>query len=528
MHEQNIYKKSAQLLLLTVAAIALCNVTGGYFTPVIALAGVLCAFANKLGWALVVFVLMPFFVILNPLVLPKDNPVVGYSLRFAPLLIGMILAMRGASRQGRHRLPFFFMIPFLLAAMISSVDGWAPTISFMKILNFAIFLFGIWFGTQNLQHRPDDVFLLRSFLLTLSALLVFGSIVVMPFPSVAYATSLRYAMAEGGSELANYTFRELQAKGAQTLFCGITNHSQTLAPLLVCALIWTLCDMLFVERRFRWGHVLLLGFTLPLLYMTRSRVALVSLVFASCVVIFYTARKIQLPPAVRRRLGHGMLLSGGAVVLLAVVSQIQSGAMNEWIRKTNDVSADRRTLGEALTESRKNLMEYSLWEFRRSPLIGSGFQVAEYTQDTLRWAKGLVISASIEKGILPLMVLGETGILGASLFLVFLLSFFVVCSQRQYYITISMFSVFLMTNMGEATFFSPGGIGGILWMVCVVGGFTLDTLLLYRKKILDAWQQMGIQVAAPMWEMVEDRSGRKRLVESGRHVRRYGLKKDGV
>ena len=109
-----------------------------------------------------------------------------------------------------------------------------------------------------------------------------------------------------------------------------------------------------------------------------------------------------------------------------------------------------------------------------------------------------------------------------------LVSFFVACAQRKYFITMSLFAVFLMSNMGEATLFSPGGIGGILWMICVVGGFTLDTLLLYRQNILNAWQQMGIQVAAPMWEMVEDASGRKRLVESSGRARRYGVKKDGV
>ena len=527
MHEQNIYKKSAILLLLTVLAIALCRVTNGYFTPVIALIGVLCAFANQLGWALVIFVLMPFFVILNPLLFPKENVVVGYSLRFAPLLIGFILALRGASREGHHRLPFFWIIPFLMAAVISSIDGWAPFVSFLKLVNFVMFLFGIWFGTQNLQHRPKDVFLLRCFFFALSALLVLGSIAVMPVPSIAYGTSLRYAMAEGGVELANDKFLELQAKGAKTLFCGITNHSQALAPLLVCTLIWTLCDMLFVERRFRWGHVLLLGLTLPLLYLTRSRVALVSFLFAGCIVVFYTARRIRLPPLVRRHLGHGMLVAGGGVVILAVIAQIRGGILSEWIRKTSDVEADKRTLSEALTASRKGLMEYSLYEFRRSPFVGSGFQVAEYTQDYIQGTKGLVISASVEKGVLPVMVLGETGILGSVLFLLFIFTFYGICARHQYYITISMFSVFLMTNMGEATFFSPGGTGGILWMICVVGGFSLDTFLLYRQNILNAWEEMGIQMAAPAWEEVEDRSGRRRVVESRREVKRYGLKDRG-
>ena len=527
MKEQNIYKQTAWMLLWLVLVVVLCKVTSGYFTVAIAVAGVLCAFANQLGWALVVFVLMPFFVAISPALVPKQGMVVAGAIRFAPLLIGIILAMHGASRTGHHRLPFFGMIPFLMFATISSVDGWVPYVSFLKIINFIVFLFGLWFGTQNLQHRPKDVFLLRSFLLAVAVFLVFGSIALIPFPSISYATSLNRALEEGGVELANDVFMQMQMDAKKTLFCGVSCNSQALSPLLACALIWTLCDMLFVERRFGKLHVALLVFSLPLMYMTRSRVALVTSVFGLCVVVFYVARKIQLPQSVRRHLGNGMWVGMIGLLIVTVILQVTRGTLSEWIRKTNDVSSDHRSLGEALTGSRQGLMEYSLYEFRRKPLFGSGFQVAEYTREYVR-GKGLVLSASVEKGILPLMVLGETGVFGALAFALFLVSFFVACAQRKYFITMSLFAVFLMSNMGEATLFSPGGIGGILWMICVVGGFTLDTLLLYRQNILNAWQQMGIQVAEPMWEMVEDASGRKRLVESSGRARRYGVKKDGV
>ena len=528
MHEQNIYKQTAKMLVLIVASILLCRFSDGYLTPVFALVGVLCAFLNHLGWALVFFVLIPFFVILNPGVLPKDNFVMSFSLRLGPLLIGLILACIGASREGRHRLPFIGIIPFMLVALVSSVDGWMPYVSYLKWINFVVFLFGIWFGTQNLHHRPQDIFLLRSFFLAMAVAIVFGSILVLPFPSISYGTSLMNALREGGDALAEEVFREMRLDGLKTLFCGITNHSQALGGLLVCLFPWVLCDMLFVERRFCALHVVLIIAMLPLIYMTRSRMALVSFVGALLLVTFYTARHVQMSALLRRKLGHGMLVAMALLIVAAIGMQLQSGVMSHWLRKTDSSEVDRRSLGEALTSSRMGLMEYSLWEFRRSPLIGSGFQVAEYTKDRIAGNKGLVISASIEKGVLPVMVLGETGILGAICFLFFLLSFYYTCSQRRYFVTITMFTVFLVTNMGEATFFSPGGGGGISWMICVVGGFTIDTLLLFRQSIEAQWAQMGIQMAAPAWEEVEDASGRRRLVESRREVRRYGLKKDGV
>ena len=36
--------------------------------------------------------------------------------------------------------------------------------------------------------------------------------------------------------------------------------------------------------------------------------------------------------------------------------------------------------------------------------------------------------------------------------------------------------------MAEAVFFSPGGIGGILWVVCVGGGFIIDTHIKLRNR----------------------------------------------
>ena len=69
--------------------------------------------------------------------------------------------------------------------------------------------------------------------------------------------------------------------------------------------------------------------------------------------------------------------------------------------------------------------------------------------------------------------------------------------------------------------FSPGGGGGFQWIMSVVGGFTIDTYILYRRQMERAWSAIGFQMA-PAFELVEDRSGRRRLVESRREVKRYG------
>ena len=519
--DTDIYKLTARMVVFTVLMIGLCRITRGYIMPVYTLVGALCAFSSHLGWALVFFVMMPFFAIINPAIIGNQSSFYGLSVRLGPLLIGLILAFLGASRQGRHRLPFIGIVPFLMAAAISSVDGWVPSVSYLKLVNFIVFLFGIWYGTQNLQQRPKDVLLLRSFFLAMACMLVFGSVISIAVPSVGYATGLSLALRQGGAALANEVFKQQQADSMVTLFCGVTNHSQALSPLLALTVGWTLCDMLLLERRFRWLHLAIIVFALPLAYMTRSRVGLVSLISAFAVGGFYAAHKVNLPARVKAHLNNGILLGIAILVLGAVVIQVKGGHMSQWIRKTSDVSGDRRSLGEALASSRFGLMEYSMYEFRRNPLLGSGFQVAEYTQDLVRENKSFILSAPVEKGVLPVMVLGETGILGEICFLIFLASFYGACARRKYIVTSALFTVFFVTNLAEATMFSPGGIGGILWMISVVGGFTIDTYLIYRQQMEQQWGAIGFQMA-PAFEMLEDASGRKRMVEGRRDVKRYG------
>ena len=127
--DTDIYKLTARMLVITLLIIGLCRLTRGYIMPIYTLIGVLCACANQLGWALVFFVMMPFFAILNSALVGNESSACGIFMRLGPLLIGLILALRGASREGRHRLPFIGIIPFLMIAAISSADGWAPSIS---------------------------------------------------------------------------------------------------------------------------------------------------------------------------------------------------------------------------------------------------------------------------------------------------------------------------------------------------------------------------------------------------------------
>ena len=473
-------KQYFKMLVVLMGMLVLCRLTNNLILPLMVCAGVWCSLTRKIGWAFIYLVFFLFFIIVNPRLIPKASMWSGFSLRFGPFLIGMALTLVSFSRPGCHRLPLGGLFPFLLIAFVSSMQGWAPQVSYLKMLNFIVFLLGIWFGTQNLQQRPNDLAMLRAFFLALVAVVVLGSICLIPFPSIAYLTTLRYTIAQYGTEYADAFFQDIKASGSHTLFSGLLNHSQALAPILACCFTWTALDMLFIERRFAKFHILLLVCALPLLYMTRSRVALCSLFTALVAVYFYASRKLALPSDMYRRMRHGMMGFLGLIVLAAAVAEIRSGAITEWVRKTNDTAGDTRTLGEAFTNSRQGLINESLRDFKRNIWLGSGFQVAEHVAQLARRSEGFILSAPIEKGLLPLMVLGETGIIGLLFFAGFLLCFFVSCARHHYYATFTLFLVYLATNMGEASFFSPGGQGGIDWALCAIGGFLLDTFSLFN------------------------------------------------
>lgn len=475
-----VYKQAAKNLAFLVLAIALTRFSRGLWLGVMTIAGIVWALSNKPGKALSMYLMIICMVEINPILLPMRG-FFGVLVRLGPLLIGLSLMLRGLSSGGQSRVPLGMLVAFLLVAAVSSINGWAPMVSYFKIVNFIVFLLGFWFGLNALSKDISGIDYLRATFLAYSVFLMFGSVVLLPFPGISTLSGLQLAMLEGNVEAANLAM--MSAEGAAALFCGVTRQSQAFAILSGMMLAWIIADMLFVEKRFSRLHLVLIGVGIPLLYLSRSRAGLFSLMVGITMVAIWLPNRIMLPPMVKRHLKAGvsaMLVLG---FIGAVVSEISSDSISQWLRKVEDVDEDRRSLSEAVTSSRQGLIEMSMRDFRRNPVFGSGFQVAEYTADQIARSKSsFIISAPIEKGVLPIMVLGETGVVGAIVFAIFLISFYTTSCNRRLYVTAALFTVLLATNMGEATFFSPGGGGGVLWTISIIGGYCIDMQLAHERK----------------------------------------------
>lgn len=480
MKDRKLIVEVAKGMALLVLVLLVCGHTKGGGAILVAVATFLCALTGRIGWAIVGYILFPLMVVMNPLVVPKDG-MTGMVLRLGPMAITVGLLVSGASRAGRHQIPLGLIWAYLFVAALGSMGGYYPTISYLKIVNCAILFMGLQMGFRNVDKRPMDVMTMRKFMLVITSFIVWGSIALLIFyPSAAYLSSLRSITA--GEDAAAVAAALRESTGLK-LFAGMTNQSQCLAVVLPCSLAWLACDMFFIEKRLSKFHVWTILVGLPLIYMTRSRSAFLSFSVGAILVYFYCLKKVNIRPHLRARLRSAMLMAMFLVVVAAGVMEVRNQSISKWLRKTEDVSTDTRGFGEAFTSSRQGLIDASMRDFRRNPLFGSGFQVTEEMQYTFRHHDGLILSASIEKGVLPIMVLGETGILGAIAFLVFLVSFYATCVRKKYYCCATLHTLFLVSNMAEATYFSPGGIGGYVWVLTVGGGFIIDTVVLYHRRL---------------------------------------------
>jgi len=307
-------------------------------------------------------------------------------------------------------------------------------------------------------------------MLAFAVFLIYGSLLTLPFPSVCYLSAQMLINAGKSVEEAVATVVE---GGSIGLFCGVTSHSQYLGTVLPCIIGWVLCDMLFIQKRIRFLHASLFVLSIPILYLTRSRAALLSFTFMMAVVYLFCLKKVSISHSARHYAKTAMISIVALTVVVAIISELRSHTLSRWIRKNDDTS-DSRTVMEALTSSRQGSIEMNLYDFSKNPLLGTGFQVSEQVAELYNSGKdSLIISAPIEKGLLPMLILGEGGVVGAISFVIFILLFYSSCRRQKLYVTSTLFAVFLMTNMAEGNFFSATG-GAAGWLISTIGGFSID------------------------------------------------------
>lgn len=252
-----------------------------------------------------------------------------------------------------------------------------------------------------------------------------------------------------------------------TGFQGIFKHPQVFGVTMALLAAWLLGELI-VSSPPSWRSLLLLGATLMLVVLSEARTAGLSLLVGALVGIPFSV--MNSPVSARRLLRglrskrmHLVAFVGGAGLILA--GPLITHRLHSYIQKRSNGGS----VIDVYSQSRGGLMSDMLANIEQHPFSGIGFGIASdptsmvVDRDPLF---GVPVSASVEKGVMPLAILEELGIPGVLLVAGWLL--LLVRSGLRGGLTPSVvICTALLTNMGESTLFSPGGMGLlILMLVC--------------------------------------------------------------
>ena len=468
-------------LVFLISVIVLGRFTKDFYVLFLGFMGMIYAWQNRNGKALGIYLILPLLTQINPIIYPHSG---FYSIisRVSMMLITLGFIMGSAGRaRGHEKLPVLSILVYILFACISSATGYLPIVSYLKIINFLIFIFGLYFGVMNIHHHVEELKSVRSMMMAIAIFVIVGSALSRLVPGISYMSAIKIAFKTGDI---GYAGAVVERSAGVSLFCGVTNHSQFLAPYLACVAGVVMCDMIFITKKPDKLHFGLLALVPILEFMTRSRTGLFSFAVMGAMSVFYALPKLRSRSTRLRRALKSAVVAGVVVVVAAAaVVEAKNNGITRWLRKSDVLGGyTEQSLTDAVMSSRQGLIGMAMADFHESPLLGKGFQVAFYSPMHLDENRiSSYFSSPIEKGFVFTMVLGEGGIIGFAAFILFLIMFYSGCAKMRYYATATMFTVYLATNFSEATFFSPSGGGGAMWVTCVVGGFVIDIINKYGK-----------------------------------------------
>ena len=147
--------------LIIVGIVVLSRFTKNWAVAGLALYGILSALKQRQGPTLIVYLLLAFLPMVSPILMPRYEHFSAIA-RLSSLAMTCALILTGDNRDGRNQIPLGTIYLFLLMAALSSIEGYCPVISYLKIVNFFIFITGIYIGTKNINRCPEALYQIKS------------------------------------------------------------------------------------------------------------------------------------------------------------------------------------------------------------------------------------------------------------------------------------------------------------------------------------------------------------------------------
>lgn len=247
-----------------------------------------------------------------------------------------------------------------------------------------------------------------------------------------------------------------------TGFQGLLNHPQAFGPTVALVAVLVGGRLLGAQKP-AWRDFALLALCFVLVILSEARTAGIAMVLGLVGSAWLAPRFAGVP---RRRMLQGLQSKRLQMVVVVfslgvvIAAPLFSGAITSYLFKRSNASS----LLTAADASRGALVLKMFENIKNTPWTGIGFGIASepaYMEVQRDPVLGLPLSALVEKGVMPIAVVEELGIIGA----LAIVGWLWVMLRRGARAGVSQFAVLitlLLVNFGESMFFSVGGMGMLL------------------------------------------------------------------
>ena len=472
------------LLALT----ALIHFSKGYAAPIVAVMALSSLIRRKPIELMFFTMFLTLVGIGNAAIFSRSSVAVLTTRTTLVLITFLVIGKVFNSPKSRPMAPLFGIMGYICWEIVSSVQGYAPIVSLMKLfLFFCIFLSMYGIANEVNASTRANARVLRAAIMSIVALCTIGSVLLIPFPGI--------------SLMGKSTIAAQQAGEAVSLFCGIAAHSQAMGPLAAILGTFIFADLAFSIRKWDKFYLAMLICCPLVVYKTSSRTAMGTFIAGCGFVTLMILQSRGVGTRWKQRVMTATLsLTIGLGVAIVALPSLRSKAFN-FILKSKDAGA-RDLKMENVMSSRQEKIELSKRGFLEKPILGNGFQVSAQMEDEKRSGIMGYLAAPIEKGVWIFAIPEEGGIVGMLFFCGWLAYLFPTLYRRKAYVLSSTIFAFVVANLGEFSIFSMTYVGGFNWILVMAAG-VLDVARLKDQKVVPVFyvpiEQLQQEIGMDEW-----------------------------
>jgi hypothetical protein len=299
-------------------------------------------------------------------------------------------------------------------------------------------------------------------------------------PTERQLTEIQVATGLMGMGLASIPllFTSIGYMAGTRMFMGVFMHAQSLGPVMALLAVIVLATWLTGKKLTVWP-IAILALCGAWVFLSQARIAAFAFVGGiGLASILYPVQRMAFIRSAERKIAFRriLLIIAACMASVAAAGTAFFEIADVFIKKGNK---DAESLTETALASRGALIEMMNENIRAKPVTGIGFGVPSDEEDRGRITRdpvlGLAVSAPVEKGVMPVAVIEELGIPLASVVFLWMgyLGFRAACGG---FLPLAVFLAAMLTNIAEATFFSPGAMGGLILILVAWAATSPDRL----------------------------------------------------